>query len=243
MAFHKPNSLFVSSAIGTALIFAIKYAAQHLADQNHFLANLPYGLFTALAVAFWLGCIAENVSNPKGWSRRTWHEFVEVAVIEMSGLVSEIYKEQDWKRLKVSIRFIKSSKKVSISIRVHAALNISHAAETFILETHEYKNVEKDITKSFYAASFPPAPSPGYSPGYHSWGTRLRETGDTNGMISLLNGTQNLIEIDIKTWRGRQKLRIFAAFPATDSHNFGRFIVAEGRDIAFPSIPIPAQES
>ena len=216
---------------------------EQYASTQDFWQKIPFLWLMGIVLAFWIGLIVQDCYNKDSWVRRIIKSFRKLFVIENVISNSKIAESREWVEVRCRVRFIRNKKNVSVVIRAYSCIN-ALARRDFILETHKLDQVYKDQQLTFVLAILPIKSYNKEPLGYQCWGQRYRKSGDIDGMVSLGDGSQNLVEIEVKSGWKTQTEHIFFAVMHKNSHEHGRvFIVHKNRPVPLTIEPQDAINS
>ena len=187
--------------------------------------DFPVFWLTIVALAFWAGIWLDDLQNKDSW---IWHNirwWRRVFAIESVLCVHQNNASQEWLEVRVKIKFLKVANNVHLVLRVKNNLNLLNHQNDFVLERLNYPRVERDQQETVTVAAIPLNSLDGSPRGYQSWGGRLRLSGDVDGMRSLPDGVENILEICAKAFWRAQTEQIFIATLHRNSHEFGRVFI------------------
>jgi hypothetical protein len=209
------------------------WAAQEWASGADWYADVPFGTIFGISVAFLAGLVVQDFYDPESWIRRLHSDWTRVFQIEWASFPHDATPSIEWLHLKVQVRYVKTIK-VSISVRVFYPLGRANE-QTFVLHGDWEGPASlraKDTLQGLTLATFPLRAYDGDPPGYDCWGAQLRRSGDDQGMRSLSDGTNTLIEINARTWRGAQTERVLLVWPEQRAGGYGRTAITENAAVA-----------
>lgn len=236
-----PRASYGVPALSIIILHTVRWMLEQYFSGAPEWQELPWGWLTGMALAFWAGLVVQDLYNQESW---IWHnlcEFRKVFVVESVVPAHKLENNQEWLRLTANIRFVKRCKSAKLIIRIHSAINNRNANDQFVLDARTI-DVEKDHQEKLVFGIVPIKAYEGNPPGYQCWGSRFRPSGDVDGMKSLFSGTDNIVSIELRTWRGVQKLPIFVHLLNKESGEMGRVFMEYQRDVVAVSVtPSPLE--
>jgi hypothetical protein len=219
---RKPSRLYLVPTLGSVVLTVAWWALESWASNAAWFQKIPFGWLLALLAAFGLGLLAEDFVNSDSWVRQFWAERNRLFMVERLTPASHQEPDRHWLQLVLMLRFTRNVKPASLVIRVHHCLNLPHAERTFVLLGEKFDGV-RDQTKKFSLAIIPLERTDGRALGHSVWGD-THESGHP-----LFEGSDNVVEIEMRAGWRRQQEYLFVGGMNKDSHEFGRVFLVAGR--------------
>ena len=223
---YPPRKTYLLPVVFWTLLAVVFFMVEQWASNTDFWDKFPFGWLAWIGLAFMAGLIIEDCTNEDSWLRKTVRSFFQVFTIELLTTPSKNTPDNEWLEILLRIRIIKNVKNANIVLTAHSCMNIAHARDDFILEKRDAQNLFKDETLDFTLGALSVKQYNGKPPIYDAWGSKVRLSGDTDGMHSLHGGTENLVEIDVRSGWFKQTETIFIATLQLDAGCLGRVFLA-----------------
>ena len=197
--------------------------SEYWLTNSAFWQTIPFGQITIGVLLFWAGVVAQDLYSQDSWVRRKWAALRQMFVVESVVAQHRTDPSKEYLVLALTVRMTRNVREASFVMRVHEGVNHAHVDRVFVLESSKM-DIVKDQSKRRALAIIPLKRHDGAPLGYQVWGDKFRESGDVSGR-SILVGSDNVVEIEMrKRWR-RQTERLFIASLHGNSHEFGKVFV------------------
>lgn len=232
--YRTPRRTYLIPLFGAALLTW----GRSLATEYALASISPDDLKGWIVVAAWfligigVGALMHDLKSQDSWIAHDIRVWRRVFDLEMAFFPHDSTPDIEWNHLRVRIRFIRPCK-ANLRAKIHYIAGTPRA-QTFVLDeaSSSASMRERDELVDMTLATFPLKAYDGNALGYSAWGATLRRSGQVQGMISLSEGTESVIEVSARTWRGVQTERILLAWPATKGEGFGKVTIIDGHLIS-----------
>lgn len=201
---------------------------------RHLMPNVSANVFWSVFFALLVGMLFADFWNKDSWIWKTIRSFCQVFVIESITPHQDTSVHHEWLEIRLNLRFVKDAGKADVVIKAHSNIKDGAAQHIYILRNDTIDNAIKDQLEVTVLGVVPVKEEHSHPPVYQTWGPTIRYSGNHKGMWSLLVGSENLIEIQVRwkrkywPWKLRQTERIPMAAPHIDTEWFGKIYVLSG---------------
>lgn len=220
-----PSKGYLTGPLGAGAITIARFLVETKVGSEPWLIQHWYWLL-GLCGAFTLGQAVSDYLNRESWIRRKVAALNQIFVVDSVVPVSKSTEQKEWLEITAMARFTRNVRRVHIITRIKYAINLPHAETSFVLDVKEWPLKTKDETERYVIAVVPLRRSDGHPLGYQVWGGRYRESGDVEGMHSFSGGTENIMEIEMRSGWRRQVSQTFIAGLQQQGEAFGRVFTA-----------------
>lgn len=238
MNIHIPRRTYVLP-VAVSLALAVSWwMLQNYAANNKVWQSIPFGWLLMLCLTFSLGLLVQDAFTPDSWIRAYIADYCRIFTIDSITPAHKSTPAKEWLEVMARIRFLKNLEKARMVIRVYSCVNVRHASNAFVLVDRQITASTEHVEECVLAI-LPLKSYDGQAIGYQHWGSEYRESGDVDGIKSFLDGSENIVEIELRSGRRRQREHAFVAALHRNSFEHGRvFIVHQGSGVNLRFTPL-----
>jgi hypothetical protein len=197
-------------------------------DEQSWWHRIPWRPLLIGWAIFTAGVLFRDSMAPGSWLRGKFRRLVRSFEIETIATAYHTRPtHREWLAVTIHLRFTRTLRKAHLLVRVSADLNIPHVNRQFLLQQLSRDRINSSHKEKLVVAILPLTDAPGTALGPQCWSDHYREPGDIDGLQSLSQGTDNIVDIEVRSnWWLPQRERIFLVAMSTKSMEFGRVFIA-----------------
>lgn len=208
------------------------WAGQEWAVDEPWYAKVPFDVIFWSSLGLLAGLVVQDFYNPKSWIRYYVRNWTKSFQVDWASFPHDCTPQIEWLHFRVCLRLVRAIN-ANLSVRV-IYLPDTPRSQSFVLNGDwESARVMREVDQlvNLTLATFPLKSYDGEPLGNCAWGDRLRRSGDDKDMRSISDGTQSIVEISARTWRGTQTERVLLIWPHEKSHGFGRAAILQQEEL------------